>query len=136
MPQVISTLTDSVEYTTFHHQDGGGVPEPIKSVLIKGGAKLAQRKLVLLGEGKSSKDGISTEVTDEELSFLQGHPLFQTHLKNGYLEVVKTVAPVDAEKVAKDMAVDKKSAQLTLEDTDDKNPDARLKGHKVKSTIE
>lgn len=134
MPKVISTLTDSVDYTKFNQPDGGGTPEAIRTVSIKGGANLAQKRLVLLGEG-STKAGIETEVSDEQLAFLQDHPLFQTHVKNGFIEVVKSDR-VDAEVVAKDMQVDKASSQLTEADTDVKNPDARLKGHKLKGTKE
>lgn len=134
MPKVISTLTDSVDYTKFHQPEGGGTPEAINTVTIKGGANLAQKRLVLLGEG-STKAGIETEVTEEQLAFLKEHPLFQTHVKNGFIEVVQS-GKAKADTVAKDMAVDKASAQLTDADIDPKNPDARLKGHKLKSTKE
>jgi hypothetical protein len=135
MPKIISTLTDSVEYTQYHNGEDGGVPTPIKSVLVKGGANLAQKKLVILGEGETSVPGVETEVTDEELAFLQDHPLFQTHAKNGFVQAVKS-SNAKAADVAKDMARDKASAQITEEDTDVKNPDARLKGHKLKGTKE
>lgn len=134
MPLIVSTMTDSVEYTQYRHSEGGGTPEAIKSVIVKGGANLAQKRLVILGEG-STKAGISTRVTDEELEFLEAHPLFQTHKKGGFIEVTK-FSKTDPEKLAKEMALDKASSQITEADTDPKNPDARLKGHKLKGATE
>lgn len=135
MPQVISTMTDSVEYTNWHHPEGGGLPEAINSVTIKGGANLAQKRLLLLGEGPSSKSGISTEVTDSELEFLLSHPLFQKQAEAGFLEVVKS-SKADAEKVAKNMVAADNAAPITEADLDEKNTKARLKGHKLKSAKE
>jgi hypothetical protein len=135
MPTIISTLTDSVDYTQYRAQAGGGTPEAIRHVTVKGGARLAQKRLLLLNEGPSSKNGVATEVTEDELEFLQGHPLFKTHVENGFIQVLKTVK-VDAEKASKDMAKDTKSSQITDADLDEKNPEARLKGHKLKGATQ
>ena len=135
MPKIVSTMTDSVDYADYHKPDGGGTPELKRTVTVKGGANRADKRLVLLGEGQTSRKGIETEVTDEELAFLQGHPLFQTHVKNGFIEVVKS-GKADPEKVAKNMEPADKATQLTEADLDEANPAARLKGHKLKAAKE
>jgi len=134
MPYIISTMTDSVEYARFPEaKSGGSALEILHSVTVKGGAQLAQKNLVLLGEGPSSRGGIRTEVSDSDLEFLQSHPLFKIHVENGFIEI--SAGKVNAEKVSKSMALDDGdgkggSAPLTIKDAQKggRIPGARLKG--------
>lgn len=115
MPHVISTLSNDQRYTHFS-ENRGGVVKPLRSVLIKGGANVAQKKLVLLAEGKAHRSGVATEVTTEELEFLQKNKSFRRHVSEGFLQVV-TYKP-EADKVARSMQASDASAPLTVADTE------------------
>jgi hypothetical protein len=92
---VYSTLAADVNYTRYIKpkvvavpgQTSRAVDLPIveKAVLIKGGSGVApvgMRKL-------ETPYGIMTKVTEEELELLNANEVFQTHLKNGYIQVRK-----------------------------------------------
>ena len=126
MPHIISTLSNPMEYAGFAPaNESGGERTKQHSVFIDGGANVTQKKLVILGEGPSAKAGVSTEVSEEDLAFLQKNHLFQTHVDNGFLTISKTKA--NPEKVAKDMKTDTGagtldeggSAQLTPKDAEE-----------------
>lgn len=73
-----------------------------KGVTIKGGANVKDRFSL------ATPTGMVTEVTDEELAFLQANPHFQRHVKAGFMKVMKQ------EKLStKDMAEKDASAQIT-----------------------
>jgi len=93
--RVYSTLTNGTEYAEWE-TGANNVPVKARSVVINGGAGLAQ-KLTLL-----TPLGVATVVTAEELEFLEGLESFQRHKKLGFMTVRKS-GNVDPDVVAKDM---------------------------------
>lgn len=53
-----------------------------KSVRIKGGANVKDRYSL------ATPSGMVTEVTDEELEFLQNNEAFKRHVENGFMKVM------------------------------------------------
>jgi hypothetical protein len=91
---IFSTLSNDQRYQDYSIA-GHGVLTPTRSVSIKGGAGVANNRLM-------TPLGVVTEVSDEDLSFLESHECFKIHKSNGFI----TVRPknADAEVVAADMA--------------------------------
>lgn len=103
---IFSTLTCDQEYTnTAHNQNG--VTNEAPSVFIKGGAGLANDRLI-------TPLGIHTEVSDSDYEILQKNPVFKLHVDNGFIQVQDKKA--DAEKVAASMQRRDKSAPLVPQD--------------------
>lgn len=112
MPYVYSTLTASQNYTGYKpHVEGQSHNVPEKHVLIKGGSNVAGRHL-------HTPIGIATKVTDDELKFLEQHPIFKLHQENGFIKV--STANEDTEKVAGDMETRDKAAPLVPQDFEGK----------------
>lgn len=114
MPHIASTLTHDVKYTFWTSNPGGiNTKREINGknhILIKGGHGVAQRDAA---GGLHTPDGVITTVTEDELKLLEADEVFQTHLKNGCVKVLKqNTAP---EKAAKDMSASK-DAPLTPKD--------------------
>ena len=106
MAYIVSHESASVEFPMWVRTVSGVTAN--KSVLIQGGADV-------INKVNETPKGIVTEVTDEELEFLQTQWLFQEKVKNGLYEVQKT------EKKAKESAQVRKGkkdkgAQLTAKD--------------------
>lgn len=117
MPFVYSTLTNDNVYNDYTTDGEGNKfhPRLIKSILIKGGANRADKKLV-------TPFGVVTNVSDEDLAILEKNEVFQTHVKNGYIKVQKSKA--DPEVVAADMQGRDESAPLVDADlVDNANED-------------
>lgn len=116
MPFVYSTLSCDQRYTKYSEEkDPNILPREERSVLINGGANIADRNLVTL-------QGVVTQVSDEDLALLKQNSLFQTHQQNGFITIESS--KVDVEKVVGDMETRDKSAPLTPEDfeVEDKKP--------------
>lgn len=112
MPYVFSTLTASNTYVQY--ADGGGdLPVAQRSVTIAGGSNLPNRHML-------TSIGVMTEVSDEDMSWLQDNEVFALHKKNGFLTIRDK--PAAAEKVAGDMKTRDQSAPLVEQDFDDKPP--------------
>ena len=113
MPYVYSTLSNDQEYTLWQTAPEKDRPHvALKSVLIKGGHGIMDRKLLI------TPLGVVTEVTDEDLSMLEKLSVFKRHVQNGFIVVDKKKS--DPEKIASTMAAKDKSAQKTPADF--KNP--------------
>lgn len=113
MAYIFSTLTNDNIYRTFI-KGGGDMPMVESSILIKGGAGIANKHLV-------TPRGIMTTVTDEELKILETNESFQLHKKNGHITVESKKA--DADEVAKkSMNKKDKSAPVTPDDYTEKAP--------------
>lgn len=83
---------------TYHRwEQGGDIQKPVQSVTIKGGAGVADRRLV-------TPLGVHTEVTDEEYEILKNDGIFKLHLEKGAVTVENRNA--DPDKVAANMATD------------------------------
>jgi hypothetical protein len=103
---VYSTLASDVAYTN-HMAGGGDMPIELPPVVIKGGAGIANERLV-------TPRGIVTEVTEQEVEYLRQNELFKMHEKNGFVEVSES--RVDPDTAAADMTGRDNSAPLVPED--------------------
>lgn len=109
MPFVYSTLTAGNTYVDYH-ATVNGVPTAVRSVAIAGGTNVPNKHLV-------TPMGVVTEVTDDELEFLEKDPGFIFHREKGFLKVQKTKA--NPEKVAADMETRDASAPAVPQDFKD-----------------
>ncbi len=103
MHLVYSTLTNNNIYAQYDYS-GPDLPRVVKSVLINGGTGVADKNIV-------TPIGVVTQVTDEDMRFLETEITFKEHVKNGFIKVEKTKR--DMSKVTKDMILEDKSAPLT-----------------------
>lgn len=110
---VFSTLACDNQYRTFT-KGGGDVPIVESSVLIKGGAGIANKHMI-------TPRGVMTTITSEELAILETNEMFKLHRDNGYITIESKKA--DADEVAqKSMKKKDKSAPVTPEDYTEKAP--------------
>lgn len=109
---VYSTLTCDNEYHSFV-QGGADLPMSQASVLIKGGAGVANNRVV-------TPQGVRTEITEQDLEVLRSNKVFELHEQNGFVKVEVDLL-VDADVVAADMASRDGGAPVVPQDlpTDD-----------------
>lgn len=101
---VFSTLASDVQYMNYG-KGGGDLPVPEgKGVFIKGGAGVANDRIV-------TPAGVRTEVTAEDLAYLNQNATFRLHVDNGYIKVEER--KLDEEAAAGDMNANDESRQLT-----------------------
>ncbi len=100
---VFSTLATDVNYA-FYSPGGGDIPTKDRHIHIKGGTGVANDRLI-------TPLGVMTEIDEEDIPALEGHPVFQIHMKNGFVKIEKKKA--DPEKVASEMNIKEPSAPLT-----------------------
>jgi len=110
---VYTTLSGSVDYVN-HKGGANDLPLPVMvdgrpGVLIQGGHGVVKR-----GRNLITPLGVSTEVTDAQLTYLQENPIFQLHEKNKFITVLQR--DVSPEKVAADLEPKDASAPLTPSD--------------------
>ena len=103
---VFSTLASDVAYTN-HAQGGGDLPIDLPPVVIKGGAGVANERIV-------TPRGVATEVTEEQVEYLRANQVFQLHEKNGFVMVSESYA--DPDTVAADMTGRDNSAPIVPQD--------------------
>jgi hypothetical protein len=103
---VFSTLASAVAYTN-HAQGGGDLPIDLPPVVIKGGAGIANERIV-------TPRGVATEVTEEQVEYLRANQVFQLHEKNGFVMVSGTYG--DPDTVAADMTGRDISAPVVPQD--------------------
>lgn len=108
MPYIYSTSTNSFLYQLRAEAPKGGVGVVIASVLIKGGANVADKRTLI------TPKGVPTVVTDEELEILERVPSFRRHRDRGFLVVEKHEAKL--EDVVSNMEPKDGAAPLTKED--------------------
>lgn len=118
MAFITSTMTSPIVYTVYKLLPGG-MKTPAAEVLIKGGANAVDKKTLVTPEG------VSTEVTDEELALLKAHPLFKEHLSRGFVKIVETKYREEAEKAVKDLEKKDGSAPKTLKDYKNKKVEVK-----------
>lgn len=99
---VYSTLATDTRYALY-----GAAGNIEKDVLIKGGAGVANDRLVTL-------KGIATRISAEEKELLEANGVFKIHADNGFVKIESVKE--DAEVVAADMTAKDKSAPLTPDD--------------------
>lgn len=111
---IFSTLANDNQYTGYV-AGGGDMPRVAWAVLVKGGAGVANARIV-------TPRGVMTEVTDEEFKLLQTNVVFGRHFENGFIHVEDRAA--DPEKIAADMTGRDTSAPLV-------DADFEVKGDKA-----
>lgn len=103
---VYSTLANSNLYTDYV-EGPNGLPREGETILIKGGAGVANRMGV-------APFGVMTEVTSEQVEKLKKNEHFAAHMERGFIQIRESKE--DEEKVAGDMTNRDESAQLTEQD--------------------
>lgn len=111
MPYIYSTLTCDNAYTLYS-EGANGLKVPQGSITIKGGTGIANDRLI-------TPLGVTTSVSEEELSALQQNTVFQQHIANGFIVVQEEGKAQDAEKVAANMSVNSKDKPVTPSDYQD-----------------
>jgi hypothetical protein len=107
---IYSTLSSDQQYTSWKPPPPGGSPELERQVVIKGGANVASKFLV-------TPIGARTEVSEDDLEFLETNNVFKRHVEGGYIRVRKE--KVDPEvAVAAGMKQRDQSAPLTPESSE------------------
>ncbi len=112
---VFSTLANDQRYINYT-KGGNETPIPEREVYIKGGAGMANDRLI-------TPLGVMTTVSEEDVATLKANHVFQLHEKNGHVVIRERSA--DPEKVAADMNRMDKSAPITpshYENSDDAKP--------------
>ncbi|QEG09525.1 hypothetical protein TROPICALSUN_18 [Erwinia phage vB_EamM_TropicalSun] len=93
MIYVLSKMTNAVSYRIY--QDVAGLPTPVKSITIHGGASLPSEKSGF-GDMHTTEDGRPiwtaegsvTKISDADYAVLKDHPMFKSHIENNHLKVV------------------------------------------------
>lgn len=128
MPHVISTLATGQTYVDY--TPAGNVNVAIKSVSIKGGHGVANKSNLLEGH-VLTPNGVVTEVSDDELSFLKSNAFFMDHVKKGFVTIVERAAKPKADKIAADMNQDDLSAPLQDKDFKEGGRAAKMNNPKM-----
>jgi hypothetical protein len=105
MHYVYSTLTASNTYCDW--VVGKDLNRIENSVTILGGANVINKRGITF-------KGAVTEVTDEEMEWLQNNDAFKQHVASGYITIRRV--EINADKAARDMEERDNSAPLTPED--------------------
>lgn len=103
---VYSTLSSDMAYTN-HAQGGADIPVDLPPVFVKGGAGVANDRLI-------TPRGVATEITDEQAEYLRANKVFQLHEQNGYVQI--SDKEIDADKAAADMTGRDQSAPMVPQD--------------------
>jgi len=112
---VYSTLASDMAYTN-HTEGGGDLPVPLDPVFVKGGAGVANDRLI-------TPQGVVTEITEAQAEYLRANKVFQLHEQNGYVQISDKRA--EADKVAADMTGRDQSAPMVPQDLSaDEQPSA------------
>ncbi len=110
MAFIISKLSSDVDYAVYAPVVGG-IKQVIKHIYIKGGAGVADRKSLVV------RNGVCTEVTEEELELLNKNKVFQLHKANGHILVMEKANKYEAaEKAESEEVINDASKQQTAED--------------------
>lgn len=92
---ILSTLTADQEYTAYR-EGGADLPLAAASVFVKGGANVADKRLV-------TPQGVVTKVDADQMAILESNEVFQLHKRNGYITVSER-KPADADAAAASQA--------------------------------
>lgn len=92
MNYVYSTLTNGQSYASYTNSNG--MPRIDRQVNIDGGANVANKRLI-------TPLGVATKVNDDDLEFLNRHPVFKRHMDRGFIKISRR--NVDPEVAVADM---------------------------------
>lgn len=113
---IFSTMSAPVDYNVYKTADNGASFLQ-KTIHIKGGANVVDTKVL------HTPLGVCTSVSDEDYEILQTIPVFNIHLRNGFIKVLKK-NPADIEKAAADLEAKDLSAPLNSKSTDSEESDS------------
>lgn len=108
MPYIASTSTCPTSYTEWSHGPDNRLIKG-RSVVIKGGYGMANENFV------TPQGAVITEVTEDELNFLQSDHHFKEHEKNGFVTIIAGRKAPSGERVEKDMSPGDKSQPIRPE---------------------
>ena len=101
---ILSTLTADQRYTRYA-PGGGDLPIVEAEVFVKGGANVADKRLI-------TPQGVVTgPLTDDQMAILESNSVFQLHKQNGFV-TVSEAKPLDADAAAASQANRDDSAPL------------------------
>lgn len=103
---ITSRLAGGVDYA-FYKKNPGGINIVDKTISIKGGSDVVDKKTLI------TPMGVVTELSKDDFDLLKTHPVFKTHLENGYITIKDNEKA--AEKAGEKLEIDK-SSQITEED--------------------
>lgn len=106
MPYVYSTLTSAQEYADWQKVEGGA-NTILRTVRIEGGHGVINKNFL-------TPDGVATQVSDDDLAFLQNNFHFKQHVENGFVTV--EARKVEPEKATRDLKRRDGSSQITPDD--------------------
>src|SRR5690242_19571650 len=103
---VISTLTADNQYTDWVNNNGTNNPK--HSVLVKGGARVADPRLAaVIASDVNFREGVITEISDADAAFLENNEHFKFHRERGFVKIVSR--NTNPETTAKSMEKDEGS---------------------------
>jgi len=111
---VYSTLANDQAYHGFAKNDANDVATIERSVLIKGGAGVANDRII-------TPRGIRTEITEQDEAILQANKVFKLHEKNGFVLISQD--DIDADQMGEMMSSDDKSRPLTEDQAKETAPE-------------
>lgn len=84
---VVSTLTADNLYTDWVNNNGTN--NPAHSVLVKGGAGVADPKLAaVISADVNFREGVITQVSDQDAAFLEKNLHFKFHQERGFVKII------------------------------------------------
>jgi len=111
---VYSTLTSSNIFR-FWKESVNGLPQEDGSILIKGGAGVADKNLV-------TPKGVMTELDEEEYKRLETHDQFQRMVEGGFIAVEKAEKKVEEVIEKKNLKKDKSAPKTPSDFAKGKEP--------------
>lgn len=124
---IYSTLASDMAYTNFG-AGGADVPVVETSVFVKGGAGVANDRLVTpMGVATVLKDDGDSKAA-EKLEYLRANKVFQLHEKNGY--IIVSEESQDPEKMAANMNTNDPSKPLNDLQLTKADPDLKVADNK------
>ena len=109
MPYVISSLSRDNTFAVYEKKSGN-VLVIKKSILIKGGAHVADKKTLV------TPNGVPTEVSKEDLEILKENYAFKKFLERGFMKIMESGSKFKAQDESEKMTEKDASAQITKED--------------------
>lgn len=119
MSYVLSTLTAGQDYSFYKKSNPDGLQQVERVIHIDGGANVANKHFV-------TKDGVMTELSDEDIGLLETHPVFKLHKQNGFVKIFRNER--DESRVLLDMEKEDASAPLTPSNCDKESKRRKKRG--------
>lgn len=94
MKFLYSTLPAAQAYTAHKPSGDESLPIPTRTVMIHGGASLADHRF-------ETPLGVLTEISEDDFEFLKTNKVFMRHAERGFIKVLDE--KLDADKMAADM---------------------------------